>query len=151
MKETKRMGKKTELKDWSFFAHDAAGQAAIESMIRRSAAFAFDEMTKPENMGASFPAVWKLNNEKRTCDPLDVDLEFLEGQIVRVSIRAAIASYLDDCREDESFSEGLSLISAEFRKLAKKIDKAIDSGRAKNRAYEKRTGKSASISYEPDA
>jgi len=119
------MGGKTALKDWSFLDHDAAGQKAIEAMIRRSAAFAFDEMTKPDNMIASFPAVWKSNREPTKCDPLDLDLEFCEGQIVRISAKAAIASYLDDCQEDGSFSEGLSLISTEFRKLADKIDDVV--------------------------
>ena len=82
----------------------------------------------------SFPIIWwptcDGNSGLAITDPLTMHIQFYEdGPVFETSLYECLEDDIDSCIEDGSFSDGLKLMSAELRKLADKIDSAVQTER----------------------
>jgi hypothetical protein len=82
----------------------------------------------------SFPITWQPAHDGHSglavTDPLTMYIHFYEdGPVFETSLYECLEGEIDSCAEDGSFSDGLKLMSAELRKLADKIDAAVQTER----------------------
>jgi|APGre2960657373_1045057.scaffolds.fasta_scaffold118470_2 hypothetical protein len=82
----------------------------------------------------SFPITWRPTCDGQgglaVTDPLTMYIHFYEdGPVFETTLYECLEDDIDSCIEDGSFSDGLKLMSAELRKLADKIDAAVQTER----------------------
>jgi hypothetical protein len=82
----------------------------------------------------SFPIIWSDSDGHLgppVTDPLTMYIHLYEdGPVFETSLYECLEGDIESCIEDGSFSDGLKLISIELRKLADKIDTAVQTERS---------------------
>jgi len=125
----KAVAHEPDLSEWELDALDGV-LGNFKEWLLKAATEAVTLALKDEDTGVSWPAVWDRAG-KTTVDPLTMKLDVALGSMLdehpvyAFNIRAALQTYLEDCREDGSFSEGLGKIRNALRNLADEIDAAL--------------------------
>jgi len=122
-----------DLTDWALTSLDEA-IGGLKQLITRAAEEALVLALKDENTRIDWPAIWgDGDGRKKTepVDPLTIYLSIALGDIddrdpeYSFNLRAALEDDIAQCREDGSFSDGLSSIMNALRKLADDIESAL--------------------------
>jgi hypothetical protein len=127
---------KIDFSDWHLPSLDNL-TSLIDTGIRDVVKEIFEGAINDDEVYIRFPIVWsELDCDEdghggpAVTDPLSIYINFYEdGPVFETSLHECLKSDIEDCIEDGSFSNGLKLISTELRKLADKIDAAVQTER----------------------
>lgn len=127
---------KIDFSDWHLPSLDNL-TSLIDTGIRDVVKEIFEGAINDDEVYIHFPIVWsELDCDEdghggpAVTDPLSIYINFYEdGPVFETSLYECLKSDIENCIEDGSFSNGLKLISTELRKLADKIDAAVQTER----------------------
>jgi hypothetical protein len=125
----KRLGKKPDLSDWNLpdvFDEEKTFREMLQDALEQVLTAIFEE--KPEEAYIYFPVEWGDTDGRggpAISDPLTIYLALNSIDLAySFNLREALATSLEWCAEDGSFSDQLPKLSHALRELANEIDAA---------------------------
>ena len=126
-----RVGKKPDLSEWvlpDVFDEEKTFKEMLQTAIEEVLEIIFeDEDEKPY---IYFPITWGEsdgNGGSKVSDPLTIYLTLDSiNTVYSFNLMESLASSLEHCAEDGSFSDQLPKLSRAFRELADEIDAAVE-------------------------
>jgi hypothetical protein len=125
-----------DFSDWHLPSLDNL-TSLIDTGIRDVVKEIYEGAIKDDEVYISFPIVWFHSDDGsdgcgglNVTNPLSMYINFYEdGPTFETSLNECLESYIEDCIKDGSWSDGLKLVPTELRKLADKIDAAVQTER----------------------
>jgi hypothetical protein len=106
----------------------------LDTGLRNAVKEVFESAIQEDLTYVSFPIIWSDSDGHLgppVTDPLTMYIHLYEdGPVFETSLYECLEGDIESCIEDGSFSDGLKLISIELRKLADKIDTAVQTERS---------------------
>jgi|TARA_R110002126_G_scaffold269381_1_gene413082 hypothetical protein len=124
---------KIDFSEWNLPSIDNLTRV-LDIGLRNAVEEVFQSAIDEDLTYVSFPIIWSDSDGHfgpPVTDPLTMYITFYEdGPVFETTLYECLEGDIDSCIEDGSFSDGLKLLSMELRKLADKIDTAVQTERS---------------------